>query len=406
DARDRERDPEDERDARGAARSRIHPDRVAAPNDAADVESSAMSVEAIMEAPADPVAGMRERDVEAKLVTALDAATSSEERAHWHDELARHYARRTLYRRMNRHETAAMQALAEGPNGAPFAEALALYRKAMKAYSDRDEVRALEALRASHVLAVSILPERHWWRQRVTHTLAGRLGGRSAAPGARPVIDEIVELREALEREAIANCGPDHLFSVGSTADLAYAYKTTGRTADALARFDHVFHWYLESDRFAHRAHVLLDPIGKCFRAIGDAEGVARFENELLARDGSAVDVVKRSRLDRDPPLFAELERRAVEHAAPLFMGRKAATRFARAVAKLTDPAPGYVTAAMEVYGAVLALERELGLAPEEDDEIDGITYAHPLCDAEASFQHRLYERRWAEREAARKLEG
>jgi hypothetical protein len=69
-----------------------------------------MSVEALMEAPADPEAGARELEVEADLTRALTAI---------HDDLARHYARRTLYRKMNRHETASMQAYAEGPNGAP-----------------------------------------------------------------------------------------------------------------------------------------------------------------------------------------------------------------------------------------------------------------------------------------------
>ena len=357
-----------------------------------------VSLEAIWEAPADPECGAREPEIEEALTKALAAATSPEERGRVHDDLARHYARRTMYRKMNRHETASMQAYAEGPDGGPLVEALALHTQARKAFEARDEARGHELLRASRNLALAHLPLRHSWVQRITHTLAGRLG----VPGAPSTIDEIVYLRELLEREAIANCGANHRFTMGATSSLAYAYKARGRYEEALARFARCFHVYVVAPKLVHEAGVLLVPIASVFQSIGDPEGVAPFEDMLVAHDPTAGWIVQRTRFARDLPLRAEFNRRVVEHAAPLFVGRAAEAIFAQAIAKLDEPEPSYDTTANDVARATLALERELGIVPGEDDEDDAVTYEHPLCDAEWSFQKKLYEELWSRREATR----
>ena len=360
-----------------------------------------MGVEAIWEAPADPEAGAREPEVEVELTKALATATSPEERGRVHDELARHYARRTMYRKMNRHETASMQAYAEGPSGAPLAEALSLRAQAGQAFDERDEARGRALLRAARNLALTHLPLHHSWVQRITHTLAGRLG-RVPEPGAPSAIDEIIELREILEHEAIANCGPNHRFTTQAISDLAYAYKAKGRHAEAIARFERCFQIYVLSPSQVHEAGVLLVALATIFRTIGDPEGIGRFEDMLLAHDAIAGGRVKRTRFDRDLALRSEFNRRAVEHAAPLFVGRASAAVFANAIAKLNEMEPSYIMAADDVIAAVLTLERELGIVPQEDDEEDDVTYPHPLRDAEWAFQEKLYQDLWASREAAR----
>lgn len=258
-------------------------------------------------------------DQEKALEAQLAQASTDDERGHLHAALAVCACQSLAYRRMNFHEKASAQALAN--RSRPLKDACSNYDAAIEAFNNCEDARGLALLRLAQPIIVTELGAQHLYALQVTETLAGRLKGDQT-------LAERLALRQWLVARYTAMFGVAHTATCQQMVHLAQLLADTGAKQEAIANYELAINGFV-SGPWPHEAVKALPHLAVMCREAGQAQRTELLERQLYGSSLMAHYVVRKVFLHRQPQAAKHFNAQALLSGATYFPTLSSITRAA-----------------------------------------------------------------------------